>query len=335
MSLDASKLIIESRPLRHADAAPQGRVLEKLRHAPALHGTAREFALRKGLSLVAFNLAHSEPFQNDACAPPSLVIVVLLECGGRSVITPCNGERSLVLEYTAGTTIYFLARTPLQGAFEVPLGTNFRGIELILSLDHLRQLGMLETVLKLDAFHPFCSVANSNMWIGKQPTTATARDRAHAILSAALEGSGTDLDMEVSGLTLLSEALDDLRAGTRAVSPRQRQRLDKLEAAKRLLLDDIAAAWKVGDVAAAVGLSEAQLKSGFAEQFGTPVYDFLQKARLEKAKALLARSDLSVTDVALAVGYANPSHFAFLFRRAYGHPPSGHRGTPARASAED
>ena len=39
---------------------------------------------------------------------------------------------------------------------------------------------------------------------------------------------------------------------------------------------------------------------------------------------------MSVTEVSLAVGYANPSHFAFLYRRTYGETPSA-RGTPRRS----
>ncbi len=47
--------------------------------------------------------------------------------------------------------------------------------------------------------------------------------------------------------------------------------------------------------------------------------------RMEEAKRLLRETKKSVVDVALDVGYANPSHFAQLFRRETGLSPSDYR----------
>ncbi len=47
--------------------------------------------------------------------------------------------------------------------------------------------------------------------------------------------------------------------------------------------------------------------------------------RTDEAKRLLRETKRSVVDVALDVGYTNPSHFAQLFRRATGLSPSDYR----------
>jgi AraC family transcriptional regulator len=47
--------------------------------------------------------------------------------------------------------------------------------------------------------------------------------------------------------------------------------------------------------------------------------------RMDEAKRLLRESKKSVVDVALDVGYANPSHFAQLFRKMTGLSPSDYR----------
>ncbi|HEX8089322.1 MAG TPA: helix-turn-helix transcriptional regulator, partial [Blastocatellia bacterium] len=47
--------------------------------------------------------------------------------------------------------------------------------------------------------------------------------------------------------------------------------------------------------------------------------------RMEEARRLLRETKMSVIDVALEVGYANPSHFARLFRRETGLSPSDYR----------
>jgi AraC family transcriptional regulator len=47
--------------------------------------------------------------------------------------------------------------------------------------------------------------------------------------------------------------------------------------------------------------------------------------RMYEAKRLLRETKRSVVDVALDVGYANPSHFAQLFQRETGLSPSDYR----------
>jgi AraC family transcriptional regulator len=47
--------------------------------------------------------------------------------------------------------------------------------------------------------------------------------------------------------------------------------------------------------------------------------------RMDEARRLLRETKKSVVDVALDVGYTNPSHFAQLFRRKTGLSPSDYR----------
>jgi AraC family transcriptional regulator len=46
---------------------------------------------------------------------------------------------------------------------------------------------------------------------------------------------------------------------------------------------------------------------------------------MEEARRLLRETKMNVVDVALEVGYTNPSHFAQLFRRETGLSPSDYR----------
>jgi AraC-like DNA-binding protein len=50
-----------------------------------------------------------------------------------------------------------------------------------------------------------------------------------------------------------------------------------------------------------------------------------KQLRMEEARRLLRETKTSVIDVALEVGYTDPSHFARLFRRETGLPPSEYR----------
>lgn len=54
-------------------------------------------------------------------------------------------------------------------------------------------------------------------------------------------------------------------------------------------------------LARSVGLSHSKLNYGFREIYGTTVFGYLRKVRLEQARLLLEKQSLSVTDAAFSV----------------------------------
>jgi transcriptional regulator GlxA family with amidase domain len=70
------------------------------------------------------------------------------------------------------------------------------------------------------------------------------------------------------------------------------------------------------------GLSKRQLNRLFNEKLGRSTMGYYRDLRLDKAQNLLRNSPLSLTEIALATGFANSSHFSDLYSRSYGQPPS-------------
>jgi two-component system response regulator YesN len=64
-----------------------------------------------------------------------------------------------------------------------------------------------------------------------------------------------------------------------------------------------------------VGLSPDYVVKLFKKETGVSISDYLLQQRLSRAKELLLKSDMSISDVALSVGYANFSYFSTLFRK--------------------
>ncbi|WP_337099922.1 response regulator [Paenibacillus sp. YIM B09110] len=64
-----------------------------------------------------------------------------------------------------------------------------------------------------------------------------------------------------------------------------------------------------------VGLSPDYVVKLFKKEVGLSITDYILKERLSRAKELLLRSDMSISDVALSVGYPNFSYFSTLFRK--------------------
>ncbi|HZP70891.1 MAG TPA: AraC family transcriptional regulator [Pseudolabrys sp.] len=76
-------------------------------------------------------------------------------------------------------------------------------------------------------------------------------------------------------------------------------------------------------LAGLVQLSPYHFARAFKQTLGVPPHRYHMNRRMEHAKILLA--DRSVTEVALAVGYAETSSFSSSFRRATGISPSRFR----------
>jgi AraC family transcriptional regulator, glycine betaine-responsive activator len=78
-------------------------------------------------------------------------------------------------------------------------------------------------------------------------------------------------------------------------------------------------------IAAAVGVSNRHLQRLFRQHLKRTPTQHLRAYRLQQAKELLTRTPMSITDVALATGFANPSHFAVRYSKAFGLSPSAER----------
>jgi AraC family transcriptional regulator len=78
-------------------------------------------------------------------------------------------------------------------------------------------------------------------------------------------------------------------------------------------------------LAAQAGLSRFHFQRLFKAATGVAPSRYHIDLRINEARRLLRETKMSVIDVALEVGYTNPSHFAQLFRRETGLSPSDYR----------
>jgi AraC family transcriptional regulator len=74
-------------------------------------------------------------------------------------------------------------------------------------------------------------------------------------------------------------------------------------------------------LAGLTGLTSYYFLRLFKRSTGQTPLQFIIRARMERARKLLAAPRASVTDVAMAVGYESVSHFITLFKRHTGMTP--------------
>jgi AraC family transcriptional regulator len=99
---------------------------------------------------------------------------------------------------------------------------------------------------------------------------------------------------------------------------RERRVVEYLEAR---LAEDMSLA----ELSAVAGLSPNHFCTAFRITMGEPPHRWLLRRRIERARDLLADPRLTITDVALSVGFGSSAHFATAFRKLVGATPSAYR----------
>jgi AraC-like DNA-binding protein len=92
-------------------------------------------------------------------------------------------------------------------------------------------------------------------------------------------------------------------------------------------LEDIAS---VDVLAATAGLSLCHFARAFKESEGVAPHRYLLRRRISRAQELLRRTDLPLSEIALASGFADQSHFSHRFHEEVGVSPSTFRRSRAR-----
>ena len=81
----------------------------------------------------------------------------------------------------------------------------------------------------------------------------------------------------------------------------------------------------LASLAGLVQLSPYHFARAFKQSFGIPPHRYLTDRRIERAKSLLAQRQLSVTEIALEVGFSETSSFTAAFRKSTGETPTDYR----------
>ncbi len=89
-----------------------------------------------------------------------------------------------------------------------------------------------------------------------------------------------------------------------------------------LVHSDIAKTWSVHELAKAVGLSRSALMQRFTTLIGMPPMRYVKTLRLQAARLQLRETQVTIAQLAHAVGYESEEAFSRAFKREYGLPPA-------------
>jgi AraC-like DNA-binding protein len=146
-------------------------------------------------------------------------------------------------------------------------------------------------------------------------------------LTTRYEYAGTGLTLAVDHLVLaFSRSLAPTAAPQLAMHPAVRT-------VKRLLDQEFHERWALRDLADRAGLAPAYLAELFAAELGQPPHRYLNERRIDRARQLLESSDVTITALALSLGFSSSQHFARVFRQLTGSTPTAVRARLQQGAA--
>jgi AraC-like DNA-binding protein len=102
---------------------------------------------------------------------------------------------------------------------------------------------------------------------------------------------------------------------------RDEDNVDKIRAAKRILIAKLANPPSLKDLSKEIGLNEYNLKTGFKNIYGVPVMTWLSNYKMELARKHLMDNSTKINEIADQLGYNSASHFIESFKKKFGITP--------------
>ncbi len=165
-------------------------------------------------------------------------------------------------------------------------------------------------------------VMDGNRW-----STAGGTASLDLMLKVIAADHGEDLANTVADQLIYNSIRTDQDTQRLSIPTRIGVRHPKLSQVIQTMEGNIEDPMSPADLAERVGMSTRQLERLFRRYLNRSPKRYYMELRLQKARNLLMQTDMSVINVALACGFASPSHFSKCYRAHYSTTPYRERGT--------
>ena len=162
---------------------------------------------------------------------------------------------------------------------------------------------------------------------GNRMSTAGGTSSIDLMLKLVASDYGEDLANSVADQLIYSSIRTDQDTQRLSIPTRIGVRHPKLSMVIQMMEANIEEPISPSVLAQNVGMSTRQLERLFRRYLNRSPKRYYMELRLQKARNLLMQTDMSVINVALACGFASPSHFSKCYRAHYNTTPYRERGT--------
>ncbi|MFD1511099.1 GlxA family transcriptional regulator [Lacimonas salitolerans] len=162
---------------------------------------------------------------------------------------------------------------------------------------------------------------------GNRMTTAGGTSSIDLMLKIVADDHGEEIANLVADQQIYSSIRTDQDTQRLSVPTRIGVRHPKLSQVIQKMEQNIEEPISPSSLAKDVGMSTRQLERLFRRYLNRSPKRYYMELRLSKARNLLMQTDMSVINVALACGFASPSHFSKCYRAHYNTTPYRERGS--------
>ena len=162
---------------------------------------------------------------------------------------------------------------------------------------------------------------------GARMTTAGGTSSIDLILKIIADDHGEELANAVADQMIYNTIRTDQDTQRLSVPTRIGVRHPKLSMVIQMMENNIEEPISPSLLAKDVRMSTRQLERLFRRYLNRSPKRYYMELRLQKARNLLMQTDMSVINVALACGFASPSHFSKCYRSHYNKTPYRERGS--------
>ena len=162
---------------------------------------------------------------------------------------------------------------------------------------------------------------------GNRMTTAGGTSSIDLMLKLIANDHGEDLANAVADQQIYSSIRTTQDVQRLSVPTRLGVRHPKLGQVIQMMERNIEEPISPSILAKHVAMSTRQLERLFRRYLSRSPKRYYMELRLQKARNLLMQTDMSVINVALACGFASPSHFSKFYRAHYATTPYRERGS--------
>lgn len=249
------------------------------------------------------------------------VFVLHFEFSGDYRYTPHKQVKALVEISDFQYNMLYLPRT--NGVLEYK-GNPHRTLEILFTLDRIKKIAgdnYNEVLKKVDT-----AVKNGNpyvFWKQSRPIPPELEKTLEELIACPLCGhlKKTYLQSKVTSLMvdLLIEA-NEKPSSSSKIAPSKAD-MESLHNVELYIKSNLNKVLTIADLSVIAGFNESKLKRDFKLVYGSTIFKYITKLRMEKAISLIRHEDLTIAQAAYEVGYNNPQHFTTAFKRTLGYLP--------------
>lgn len=267
----------------------------------------------------------SEGFQGTISLPPGQNFIFMCFCINKS------GE----LEYGPQQKLSFV-----EGHHNLIFLPHSESAKFSITEDERSEIFAI--ILQSDVFFSYFPVNSSELFIKfkqgiqkkteivplspiNSPTNLAMKGVINSMLGSNRNDECKHIYFKAKIIELLGLQLEQFMSLDTAKSKDKSLKVDELERiheVKSMLERNPEKSYTLLGLAHSIGTNDATLKKHFKMTFGTTVFNYLNRCRMEKAHLILEQNDYKVSHVAQDVGFKYASHFSSAFKKHFGYSPA-------------